>query len=184
MSAALGSWIDGVRGDDPAGGRSRAALRRRVVRDHRRARGRRALSRGAPGAAGARDARASAIPLQLDGGAARGDRGGAGAGATAGNAQDHRHAWQRRSAAAMRPRAPNRRGACCRCGPKPLVPTSVAAGVALHVATITARRQSRARRHQTSEPARERDGRRRGRSGRAPSTRCCSMLPGTWSRAR
>ncbi len=53
MSAALGSWVDGVPRRRAAGRRSRAALRRRSVRDHARARGTRALPRGAPGAPGA-----------------------------------------------------------------------------------------------------------------------------------
>ncbi len=110
MSAALDSWIDGVRGETlPADDRGlhygdglfesigvRAGVAR-FLEAH--------LARLASGCARLGNS------LQLDGGVACRDRGGVGAGATSGNAQDHRHAWQCQCAGVMRPRAPNRRDA-------------------------------------------------------------------------
>ena len=81
--------------------------------------------------------------------------------------------------AATRRRAPSRRDASCRCGPQPPCRTPLREGVALRMATFALARQPRARRHQTSQPARERDGRRRGRRGRR--LRCAAAR---WRRAR
>ena len=76
------------------------------------------------------------------------------------------------------PRAPNRRGACCRCGPQS--PCRRGRG---RRRDCTGRHHGSAENpalagHQTSEPARERARRRRGRQRQAPLTRCCWMVAG------
>ena len=103
------------------------------------------------------------------------------AGAAARHPQDHRHARQRERRG-YAPQALERRAASCRCGPPPALPGVRCEGVELRVAPLRARRKPRARRHQTSQPARERDGRRRSSRRAGASSRCCSMPPGTSSR--